>query len=110
MEPNTCPKREYYSDVFIDIAVGDARRVAPGLLDEVARHIRTCEQCWAELDAYLRTAQELIPVPDDVVARIAANVKRRVLERVASLLAQRRRPRRRLSPPSRYPRRPRRRQ
>lgn len=94
MQDAGCPKYADYRSVIIDIAMEDTSCHEPAVVDEVRRHVRACPSCQAELETYQRivNALRLPPIPneDEVVAQIAANVRRNVLAKVAAWERRRR--------------------
>lgn len=81
-----CPKYEDYRGVMIDIALEDTSLDEPALVDEVRRHIRACAHCQREFNAYRRVVTLFTPpaVPEEEIEEIAANVRTRVLAKVAA--------------------------
>jgi hypothetical protein len=83
-----CPQHAEFRGILIGIALGETLPEDAGRVAEVRRHVAACEVCRAELEAFQSLVAALTPPPipneDEVVAEIAANVRRNVFAVLAA--------------------------
>ena len=92
MGAETCPEWLEHRDAVVGIALDDTSCVEPSQVAAARRHLASCPLCHRELDTFRRIVAALRPppLPDKMVAELAAQLRVSLRRRIAAWQRRRR--------------------